>query len=47
MTTNRTSMSFHHVGGDPQQFKEPAWTINIKGVAIQCKRHNVLAIAPI
>ena len=40
-------MSFHHDGVEPQQFRDPAWTININGVAIQCKRHNVLAIAPI
>ena len=46
MITNNISINFHHVGGALQQFKDPACAIKINGVDIQCKRHNVLAIAP-
>ena len=46
MITNNISINFHHVGGALQQLKDPACAIKINGVDIQCKRHNVLAIAP-
>ena len=46
MITNNISINLHHVGGALQQFKDPACAIKINGVDIQCKRHNVLAIAP-
>ena len=46
MITNNISINFHHVGGVLQQLKDPACAIKINGVDIQCKRHNVLAIAP-